>query len=195
MTSHSHKTAYRRKPKQARSIRTVDRALKAAGSVLDRKGFDGFSMEAVADEANVAIGTLYQYFPDKYAILRVLVGIWYDKSNLHDENSTSLVPDVEAQAEVYFDQTGGPALLEAIQVVPELREYDRMKMELAVGRFAQRLSGGGAPTPEQIALARVTTFAIDAVLRQAAKLPRDEAMDTVAVLKKWMHALYPDTGY
>lgn len=193
MTPMLKQTGYRRRPTQARSIETVERALKAAGTVLDSVGFNGFSMQSVADEANVAIGTLYQYFPDKYAVLKVLVGRWYDKSNLFDKSSTSPMPNVEAQAEVYFDEVGGPALLEAIQVVPELREFDHARMELGVHRLAERLSGDATPTPEQIALARVSVFAIDGVLRHAASLPRKEAMETVASLKQWVLALYPDT--
>lgn len=192
MTSRSQKTGYRRTPTQGRSVQTVERVLKAAGSVLDRVGFDGFSMQSVSEEANLAIGTLYQYFPDKYSILKVLVGRWYEKSNLFDKGSTSPVPNVEAQAAVYFDEMGGPALLEAVQVVPEFREYDRVKMDLAVRRFAQRVSGDEAPTPDQIALARVSVFAIDGVLRHAASLPRKEAMETVAALKQWMLVLNSD---
>lgn len=171
---------------------TIERVLIAAAAVLDLQGFDGFSMQSVADEASLAIGTLYQYFPDKYAILEVLVSRWYAKSKLYDKDPTSLVPDVEAQAGIYFNETGATALLEAIQVVPELRTYDRMTMELSVLRFAQRLSGDEKPTPAHIAMARVSVFAIDAVLRQSAGLPREEAMETVAVLKQWVEALYLD---
>jgi hypothetical protein len=38
----------------------------------------------------------------------------------------------------------------------------------------------------------VSIFAIDAVLRQSASLPREEAMEAVALLKQWVEALYSD---
>ena len=192
MTTSSGKIGSQRKPKQTRSLLTVERVLIAAATVLDLRGFDGFSMQSVADEASLAIGTLYQYFPNKYAILEVLVRRWYAKSNLFDKDQTSLVPNVEAQAEIYFNETGAIALLEAVQVVPELRTFDRLTTELSIDRLAQRLSGDEKLTPAHIAMAQVSIFAIDAVLRQSASLPREEAMETVAVLKQWVEALYSD---
>lgn len=169
---------------------TVERVLIAASTVLDLQGFNGFSMQSVADEASLAIGTLYQYFPNKYAILEVLVSRWYAKSKLFDKDPTSLVPNVEAQAEVYFNEVGATALLEAIQVVPELRAYDRLTNEFSVDRVAQRLRGDEKLTPTHIAMAQVSVSAIDAVLRQATGMPREQAMETVAVLKQWVEGLY-----
>jgi AcrR family transcriptional regulator len=59
----------RRKPKQARAQATVDSILEAAVQVLQRDGAVGFNTSHVAERAGVSIGTLYQYFPDKDAIL------------------------------------------------------------------------------------------------------------------------------
>ena len=59
----------RRSPKQARARATVDAIVEAAAQVLERRGADGFNTAAVAERAGVSIGTLYQYFPDKQAIL------------------------------------------------------------------------------------------------------------------------------
>jgi len=59
----------RRTPRQGRALATVDSILEAAAQVLQRAGADGFNTNAVAERAGVSIGTLYQYFPDKEAIL------------------------------------------------------------------------------------------------------------------------------
>jgi AcrR family transcriptional regulator len=59
----------RRTPRQARAQATVDSILEAAAQVLQRCGAEGFNTNAVAERAGVSIGTLYQYFPDKDAIL------------------------------------------------------------------------------------------------------------------------------
>ncbi len=59
----------RRKPKQARARATADSILEAAVQVLQRDGAAGFNTNHVAERAGVSIGTLYQYFPGKEAIL------------------------------------------------------------------------------------------------------------------------------
>jgi AcrR family transcriptional regulator len=59
----------RRSPRQARSRATWEAIVEAAAQVLERDGAAAFSTGAVAERAGVSIGTLYQYFPDKQAIL------------------------------------------------------------------------------------------------------------------------------
>ena len=59
----------RRRPRQSRSRATWDAILEAAAQVLERDGPAGFTTASVAERAGVSIGTLYQYFPDKQAIL------------------------------------------------------------------------------------------------------------------------------
>jgi AcrR family transcriptional regulator len=59
----------RRSPSQARSRATYDAILEAAAQILERNGLDALNTNDVADRAGVSIGTLYQYFPDKHAIL------------------------------------------------------------------------------------------------------------------------------
>jgi AcrR family transcriptional regulator len=62
----------RRKPKQARALHTHAVILEAAAQVLDQEGEAAFTTNRVAARAGVSIGTLYQYFPDKAAILVAL---------------------------------------------------------------------------------------------------------------------------
>ena len=59
----------RRRPRQARSRATYDSILEAAVQVLARDGAAGLTTNRVAERAGVSIGTLYQYFPDKAAIV------------------------------------------------------------------------------------------------------------------------------
>jgi len=59
----------RKKPLQSRSKATVDAVLSAAAHILEERGLTGFNTNAVAERAGVSIGSLYQYFPSKDAIL------------------------------------------------------------------------------------------------------------------------------
>jgi AcrR family transcriptional regulator len=62
----------RRQPKQQRSKERVEAILDAAAAVFDRLGYDAATTHQIAAEAEVAIGSLYQFFPDKAAIFRAM---------------------------------------------------------------------------------------------------------------------------
>jgi AcrR family transcriptional regulator len=59
----------RRRPRQARSRATWEAIVEAAAQILERRGPAGFTTNEVAERAGVSIGTLYQYFADKHALL------------------------------------------------------------------------------------------------------------------------------
>jgi AcrR family transcriptional regulator len=62
----------RRIPRQARAAETVSAILEAAAQILEAGGLAAFTTNAVAERAGVSIGTLYQYFVDKNALLLAL---------------------------------------------------------------------------------------------------------------------------
>jgi AcrR family transcriptional regulator len=62
----------RKSPRQARAQRTVGFILDAAAYILAEQGLDGFNTNRVAERAGVNIASLYQYFPNKAAILAAL---------------------------------------------------------------------------------------------------------------------------
>jgi AcrR family transcriptional regulator len=64
----------RRRASQTRSKATVERILDSAVSLIVEKGADGVTMTEIARRSNVVIGSLYQYFADKSAINRALLG-------------------------------------------------------------------------------------------------------------------------
>ena len=59
----------RKQPRQARSHATIEAILQAAAHILGERGWRGLTTNAVADVAGVSIGSLYQYFPNKLALI------------------------------------------------------------------------------------------------------------------------------
>jgi AcrR family transcriptional regulator len=59
----------RKQPQQTRSNQLVEAVLEAAAQVLAKEGAQHFTTARVAEKAGVAVGSLYQYFPNKAAIL------------------------------------------------------------------------------------------------------------------------------
>ena len=62
----------RRMPKQERARATVDAILEATAQLLVQDGPAVLSTNRIAKRAGVSVGTLYQYFPDKQAIVQAL---------------------------------------------------------------------------------------------------------------------------
>jgi AcrR family transcriptional regulator len=63
----------RRTPVQRRSAETLDRILEAAAQVFERHGYAAGTTNRIAEQAEVSIGTLYQYYPNKDAVLVALI--------------------------------------------------------------------------------------------------------------------------
>jgi AcrR family transcriptional regulator len=62
----------RRVPVQGRSVARVQRMLDACADIVDEVGYEGLTTTLLAERAEVAIGSVYQFFPDKRAIVQAL---------------------------------------------------------------------------------------------------------------------------
>jgi AcrR family transcriptional regulator len=80
------RTRPRKQPRQARAQHTVNAIIEASARILEEQGHGGFTTNAVAELAGTSIGTLYQYFPDKDALLGALIA----------RETSCLVEEVEA---------------------------------------------------------------------------------------------------
>jgi AcrR family transcriptional regulator len=66
-------TAIMRKPPlQVRARATVEAILQATARILTKEGYDALTTNRVAETAGVSIGSLYQYFPNKEALIAAL---------------------------------------------------------------------------------------------------------------------------
>ena len=93
IAARSPRVSSRKDPKQARSNLLVEAVLDAAVQVLTKEGAQRFTTARVAERAGVSVGSLYQYFPNKAAILfRLQSDEWQRTSAL----LRSILEDVSA---------------------------------------------------------------------------------------------------
>ncbi len=64
----------RRVPQQERGERRVAELLDAAAAVIAERGYEAATMTEIAERAGSSIGAMYQYFPNKEAVVRALRG-------------------------------------------------------------------------------------------------------------------------
>ena len=62
-----------REPRQRRARATVEAIVEAAARILVEHGWSRFNTNAIAARAGVSVGSLYEYFPDKQALLERLL--------------------------------------------------------------------------------------------------------------------------
>jgi AcrR family transcriptional regulator len=126
----------RKEPRQARAKRTFERILEATAELLDEIGFDRLTTNLVAERACVNIGSLYAYFPNKYALLNTLALRLSDRQTecirnyLRDADPDTPwreVSDgvVDVMVEVSRQMPGSIALQRALLAVPELHDAYR----------------------------------------------------------------------
>jgi AcrR family transcriptional regulator len=174
------RTTPRKRPRQERSRATVDTILLATARVLVKHGFDGLTTNLVADTAGVSIGSLYQYFPNKAA----LVGALIEK---HVEEMTSMVLSELARV-ASLPMAGAirsviELMIRAHAVEPELhrvlteqvprvgrmaklREIDQMSHRMVAGLLAHRRDELAIEDPDMTAFVLVSS--IEAITHRAA---------------------------
>jgi AcrR family transcriptional regulator len=66
-------TKPRKRATQGRSRATVDALVEATARILVKEGFDKASTNRIAEEAGVSVGSLYQYYPSKEALVAAVI--------------------------------------------------------------------------------------------------------------------------
>jgi AcrR family transcriptional regulator len=101
--------AMRKSPQQARSRATIDAILDAAAHILGERGWTGLTTNAVAEVAGTSIGSLYQYFPDKLALIDGvrrrhfddILGVLHAAANLEASRATRIAALVDGMIAVH----------------------------------------------------------------------------------------------
>jgi AcrR family transcriptional regulator len=188
----------RKRPRQARSRATVERIVSSAREVLLHDGYDAFSTNRVADAAGISPGSLYQYFPNKHAIVAAVVERYADE--IADQVAASLT---DRLGEVGPDMVRdcADALVTALEqhadllrvVFEELPARQNAARRAALERRVQDLvaaylsAQAGAPTSRRpAAMAWVLVLAVENLavrwVLDAPSLSREEMLDEMVRL-------------
>ncbi|MFF7986804.1 TetR family transcriptional regulator [Streptomyces sp. NPDC007901] len=178
----------RRTPQQARSKARLARVLKAAERVLVAEGVQALTTTRVAAEAKVSVGSLYQYLPDRDAIIDALAATYFSQLEAVMEEfvrsaATERWPDpvgvlIDTYAGLYRTEEGFRALWFGSGLTDRTREADREhKRRMADGVRRVLLALGIAGDSEGLGRAcHAALLAADALAQEAFR--RDAGGDT-----------------
>lgn len=149
-TSSSNTTSLRRQPKQKRSQQRVERILQAAAEVFVEVGYEAATTHAIAARAGTAIGSLYQFFPDKLAIFHALEERHMEQVRaIHAKLMTpqmaqqpleSMVQQIVETFALYFEHPGPKVVYIQYCVAPEMFKYfDESFNQSLIQAFATQL--------------------------------------------------------
>jgi AcrR family transcriptional regulator len=145
-------TGMRRQPRQARSQERVNHILDVAEQLFIAEGYNATTTNAIAKKAAVSIGSLYQFFPDKEAIVQALTSRYLGTLQqrfdaLHTiETSRLSLPDyveliVDTTEQFFQDYPGYHAIYMQVQgAIPELEEIETAADRQLIQTWATALS-------------------------------------------------------
>lgn len=189
----------RKRPSQQRSRATYDAILEAATRVFASEGMAA-TTNRIADEAGVSVGSLYQYFGDKYEILSELANRHVSAARerfavcLADIAERELTPDeaVRSLVECAIEVNSNPRqffhlLYDQVPRTPELIEQvDHMNHQLVYG-FSEYLQSRGFSADDALLTSRLTVTAVDGQVHRVvleSDSPEELRVRTEAVVRQ-----------
>ncbi|MER5743214.1 TetR/AcrR family transcriptional regulator [Streptomyces sp. NPDC002225] len=194
----------RRRPQQARSRARVEAVLAAADRILSQEGYEALTMRRIAEEAGTPVGSIYQFYSDKSAVVDALGRRYLDafktaidglveralRGGLTDPVGTM----VDSYAEIFRSQEGGTALWAGRHLSPELARADEASNAyIAEGlrRIVEHLTGASGGERVERAT-RMVVWAANAVLHEVFSGDGDPDPETVDELKRMLNAYWAD---
>ncbi len=172
----------RRAPKQARALATRDAIFEATARILEEGGEPALTTNAIAARAGVSVGTLYEYFADKQAILVAIARRENEKvrARLATEGP-ALSPArlaIRAQLEILADRPATRrAALKAILAAESVESLDREAR--LTGRLVRQPGDGGAL--EAFVMTRATLGVIRAAVLEGSPYLQDPRLEDALV--------------
>lgn len=155
-------------PRQQRSRERVERILNSTRQLLREQGLEAITTTAIAQHAEIPVGSLYQYFPDKKAILCQIYAQYLEEvravmAEVLDSQSGKGF-DSKVNAAIYkavrkAERTEGidAELERALYQYPELRLIDSEHREQMTEMMVAFLVRRGAKKPKAV-LTRLANF-------------------------------------
>jgi AcrR family transcriptional regulator len=190
----------RRDPVQARATDRRDALLDAAAELLVERGFAAVNTRAIAAAAGAAIGTVYDYFPNKHAVFLALLDRYRERLAAAIDASAARASTweeavhegIEVFYRFYRDEPGYRELWLGSQLVDELREHG----ERWGAEFSKRLEAmvlGFFPHADATAVSVVSRLFVHIVSAAATtaltgpkRLARPTIDETKALIVLWL---------
>jgi len=202
------KVIRRKRPSQERSRDTVDRLLNVTKGLLEDPGLDRLTTVLIAQKADLSVGTLYEYFPNKHSILFALVSRWIEKmeqvmsENEIDNNEFASWAEwykcfMSSLLSLYIQDKGLVRHYDMLVSILELRELD-LKLDKIVFAYLSRSLLNFFPMLEQDdleVLNRMIITNIHNVLRLAVNMPEPLQTKMLNNLHFMMHSLMLKNAY
>jgi AcrR family transcriptional regulator len=186
-------------PVQKRSRERYEHILASAAELLAEKGSEAFRMSELVERTGVAFGSLYQYFPDKTAIIGTLAERYNQTGrdcvarDLADVNAMSdlhpaLCRIVDSYYRMFIDVPVMRDIWQATQADRALQKLDEEDVDFLAGLLADatRRIAGDVPKAALQAWARLVMTLIAAAVRHAITLPPREARLLLATFKRML---------
>ena len=167
--------APRRAPAQARGRERVDAILDAAATLVAERGVEGTTTAAIAERAGSAVGSLYQFFPTKEAIVHALAARYLEDLRAVYESALS------------FDAVALPidALAERV-IAPAAAFHARTPAYVHV--YHATTAPGAPAGPERAFREAVVARAAALVVARAPHLTLERASAHAALVFETIHA-------
>lgn len=183
----------RKLPRQERSTKTVDRIVEAAVRVFDDAGYQAATTNEIALAAAVSVGSLYQYFPNKDALL-------VEIAHRHIASTLTVFDELIARVDHGVDLES--LIDKAIRLLVSQHEHDRLHLLIAheaprtteldqelirahqhMVSTADRLLEVSVPEPQgRLIAAQVIVAVLDAAIHQVILRQPEGALREAAVM-------------
>jgi AcrR family transcriptional regulator len=186
-------------PTQKRSRERFERILACATELIAEKGSEAFRMSDIVERTGIAFGSLYQYFPDKTAIIGTLaqrynavgrdcvrrdLSIVKDAKDLHP----ALCRITDSYYEMFLAEPVVRDIWQATQADRVLQKLDAEDMAFLSGLLLEALRRIAPDRPQAAlaAFAQLVMTLIAAAVRQAITLPAKDARRLLTLFKRML---------
>ena len=198
-------TAMRRVPRQERAQKRIEAIVDAAEEVLLESGYSGLTTNAIAARAGASIGTLYQFFPNKDAIVAALAERYLECMRqvlelLRSPLAAGMGPGewidhaVDGLIRIHVDSPGFDLLFCDSGISPDLAAADKALQQETFQGVVDVLTGWAPGLPARVharhAMVGVAIVKAILPLAQNADLANDVIADVKKLLRIYLEPLY-----